>query len=86
MPNNKICRYCGHKVSSHYKDNICTNCRGKLPTVKTLYKMLEPARQILNQRLIESVEYNLSHNLPVTSHDYLKYLELKGINKDDIEN
>ena len=42
------CKYCGGKNDIH-KD-ICSNCRSRLPLVKELIKMLEPYKEIAEER------------------------------------
>ena len=46
------CKYCGGKNDIH-KD-ICSNCRSRLPLVKKLIKMLEPYKEIVEERKVRN--------------------------------
>ncbi len=41
---NRVCKYCGHKAVRTIKDNICWNCREKLPLIRQLLRMVKTAK------------------------------------------
>lgn len=42
------CKYCGVNIKGYSK--ICGTCRGKLPLVRTIIKMLEPYKKLVEKR------------------------------------
>ena len=55
------CKYCGGKNDIH-KD-ICGYCRSRLPLVKELIKMLEPYKEIVEERKARNEMQSNEHGL-----------------------
>ena len=50
------CKYCG--VDVYGDGNICSNCREKLPLVRTIFKMLEPYKKFAEERKMNNALQN----------------------------
>lgn len=73
------CKYCNKTLKGQQVvngENICYTCYYKRPLVRQLVKMLEPLRELSEQRLIRVVEFNIDYGYPVSPEDYKRYTKI----------